>query len=1018
MSSLSQTESGRGGGTTQESDSVEITFENSEEADAQNTSKTESISLTTGHLLDPSPGREADRSLSIPSSAPMSSLESCLATSTPQERAAEQNMSLSNISSVSVGYGGTEEEKVEEKKDEREISLQVESETGRQGGGEGVKVAEEEEDSDATTVGGSDTECGDLRETDFEVNTKKGFAEPVEDRGSGEEHASSSSSSWRLVCSNTNTYSETKSSVGSTATEPTPKPSSSDTLHLCLSQDSELPDSQLPLMIDLPESQVPINEGELSSPEDETGPTAIAELAKTCCETSDNRHTSEEEKIEISSLAKGENCEPIAQEERGEGDGDRGGETGCELIREAWNLLQREKMRPAEALLSPMKSQQTQEESDDVELVTGEGEEDFSLRISQSQTTPIREKATPPPVDKVTPTTDNTVVNNTSESAPAPAANSSNSHPTSSGNLQPNESDRDISSDVADIRTTVGQDNTRACPKPVYESIALSESAGFLSSPLPPSSHSDPSSSAQISQQQLPSSTWSQTHGNEVSQASSSSAGTPFQFHLPQTGHLLQPQQYASPPSLHTPSPSPPPPTSAVTPAESVVIRREKTPNVKPSHSTKHPLQSTDEPTKEKTQACKETQCNDESGEKQKDKDAHGLLNGDDPCLAGTHKNRSRENCNSTTLKLKKFYGGNEGRESVKSPEIAQRSREPQEVQDRGESVERRGFVLGAGMTSRDEEMMVGDDSQNELEINIPGDSQFETSADSQRLLDCPIEPPSDPAPSNPRGAIFQTPPPSRRSKVPSSTPQPSTTPASRPQTSIFSNVLVSKRRTLASAGDCSGNRLVEVREDPFEFDSESHSSPAEFVLRRKKRKRSQAVDGAKEKEVDDEPSEENAVPAVHNDQEVVVSDKTNSTPPTPVITSSVSPSNQPQPHSSTPSNPPPVHPPAQQPPVSRPLPQTPSPHLFLPPHLTPASSLPLYSSPHPPFTSPASRVTEEHVSTASRGYRSRGDRYILRHTHTYRHVVEVKIVSQEVFDGDTAVDGLSTVWQVRESIY
>ena len=39
-----------------------------------------------------------------------------------------------------------------------------------------------------------------------------------------------------------------------------------------------------------------------------------------------------------------------------------------------------------------------------------------------------------------------------------------------------------------------------------------------------------------------------------------------------------------------------------------------------------------------------------------------------------------------------------------------------------------------------------------------------------------------------------------------------------------------------------------------------------------------------------------------------------------------------------------------------------------------------------------------------------------MRHVHTYRHVVEVRVVSQEVYEGDQLVDGLNSVWQVSNS--
>ena len=913
-------------------------------------------------------------------------------------------------------------------------------------------MREEDEDSDATTLGGSDTECGDERASKPEKTARKDsiVAAPIEkDQGHCDEHASSSSSSWRLVCSaNTNTYSETKSSAGS-ASDHTPNPqSSSQTLHLCLSQDS-LPCSERPLVIDLPQSQC----SQSSTPEDENGPTAIAHIAKTCCENSENQcRWIDTEKIEISSLMRENNSGNGVEEERNEEGGEMREEGEAELIREAWNLLQRERMSDrGSALLSPTKSQETQDEDDGGECVTGgggEGEErrercseGFSLRISQSQTTPNQEKTTQ--TDKAT--TGN-LAEMSGNTAPQTNRTNSNSHSAISGDLQPTNSSREAGSGTNGIRTSVVQDEARARPKPVYESIALSVSTGFLSSPLPPSSQSDqqtphlPSSHSHPSQSshpshlahssqtpQVPSSTSSQPHGNDISQASSLSAGTPFQFQLPQNAGLLIPHQYTSPPSLHTPltpSSSPPHPSTAITHGESAKKKNPVSQDVQNGQQTHHPSQSTDESSKKKKQRTL-SRGSDKSKEKEKGKDTASLSNGDEPSLVG--RRESRKASSSTSLRLKKFYGGNEGREPARSSE---RPRGPVQTQLEQEKEHtaggsragggRGGFVLVGATTPRDEEVIGEDDSQNKLEINIPGDSQFETSADSQRLLDCPIEPPSVPAPSGPRGPICQTPPPSVRSNIPSSTQQSWTVPPPRPQTSIFSNVLTSRRKTVDRANETVGNGNSGGRDDdPFHFDSESHGQPAEFILRRKRRWRDDDCKGME----GGEEENSNGVSTVRNDSPQVESsetNKTNSTPPSaPVITSSLSPSSQP--HSSTPSHPPPL--PPHQPTVAGPFPQTPVSHTFTPsphhfhltPTLTPASSVPLYSSSHLPFTSPASRVTEEDLSSTSRSYRGRRDRFSLRHTHTYRHVVEVKIVSQEVYEGDRLVEGLNTVWQVRE---
>ena len=923
--------------------------------------KSESLSL---RLIDPSPGREGDRSLSIPSSLPQFSLESCVVTSTPQEGETEREGDMSLASGTSVGYGAAEDEKgTAAGKDEGDNAVME------------VSVVEQGCDSDATTIGDSDAECDDQRRDVLMEDTAK---EREEDKHT------SDTSSWRLLCSpNTNSCSDTKSSAGSTNHLQTLVVETHYS-QLTYSQ----PDSELALVIDLPESQ--------------SSQTTAATAEPTVRESG--------EKNEVSAVVNGESCASGEVGKRG-------------LIREAWDLLQREKEseRSRRGLLSPLKSQQAVE-CEDVELVTvgGEGRSDndelvdegssqgFSLRLSQSQT---RLSQATPTTNKATPTAGD-------------AAESDRGAPCE---IEPNCALHQHSAveDSEVVPMTVGA-NGGVCgdllsgelPKPLYESVALTDSVAFLSTPLPsqPSQHShitpshtppshsmssQPQNSATSSQQPA---SCSQTRVNEISQASSSSTSTPFQFQIPQTG-LLKPHQYSSPPILHTPTPPPltpspsPPPT--ITQTHSLPKPREGE-----VHQDFHSSSEKNIPSKTRIKINKD---------KSKDKPVVSEATLPSQAIGSVRKKKA--------VVPEKFYGHTEPGAPVCTSSGSPPSDGENLMRDgvresapAGGGGGGGGFVLGAMAVSRDEETSRDDDSQNEIEISIAGDSQFETSADSQRLLDCPLNPPPSSANRRTSSALCEPAPPAlptQGSKISSSTTPQSNIAPQGTAASIFSNILTSRRRA--------GSRVLrEDRGDPFEFDSQGCDRPAEFVLQRKKKK-TQVVEGDGEREErceGDVSHMESDMSTVHDKdgpQTMPTSTISPGSSSTPVITSSLSPSSQP--HSSTPSRPLPV---TQQCSTIVSLfphpPQTPQSHT-LPTHMTPTittpGTLPLFSPHHLPFTSPTSRVSQDDIRRASAQFRDSLSRYVLRHTHTYRHVVEVKVVSQEVYEGDRIVDGLSTVWQV-----
>ena len=133
------------------------------------------------------------------------------------------------------------------------------------------------------------------------------------------------------------------------------------------------------------------------------------------------------------------------------------------------------------------------------------------------------------------------------------------------------------------------------------------------------------------------------------------------------------------------------------------------------------------------------------------------------------------------------------------------------------------------------------------------------------------------------------------------------------------------------------------------------------------------------------------------------------------VTTSTSSQSSQapsPHPYFSTPLHPPHTHLPS----VAGSFPSTShnlTPHIsFSTPSVSTDSVLPLFTPPHLTFTSPSSRISPQALREYSSGYRANGQRYTMRHVRTYH--LEVKVVSQEVYQGDEVVDGLGSVWQVR----
>lgn len=345
-------------------------------------------------------------------------------------------------------------------------------------------------------------------------------------------------------------------------------------------------------------------------------------------------------------------------------------------------------------------------------------------------------------------------------------------------------------------------------------------------------------------------------------------------------------------------------------------------------------------------------------------------------------------------------------------------------VSPRSQQQERpQGFVLGLGEQNDSREEME-DDSQREINITIAGDSQFEASAESQLLL------PTD-RPNINTSSVLE--------HVHRSSPA--------PQGSIFSNVGASKRIS-RTVGSPHSNETRTAARDPFEVDSPSHDTPVEFIPRKKRgvgkncedvgvqRGENMGVQRGEDMGVQDGENEgvqlgggESvhtgahegiATSAVVNGETVTsvtsvtceevesgggegteASQVDGSTQPTPLTHST-------HPHYSTPSHPPTVSRPIFVGPVPSTL-HTVTSHNS---HIT-TSTLPISTLPQFSFTSPTSRVSHREICDASIQYRSREERYAVRHVHTIRHSVEIKVVSQVVYEGERIVDGLSTMWQV-----
>ena len=876
--------------------------------------------------------------------------------------------------SQSVGYGGGREKEGGEREIEKEIEVEELSsadqtvEVGDGGSGEVVEVEEKpekpveertgvDEDSDAT-VGGSPMACEEKKEEGgggetmeeqsnsgrvrtTEENSGEGEGEGVEvmdgvvtNRGSGVVEGGGtatddpSSSSWRLV------YNSASSDA-----KPSSEPQQSHTLPL-LTADSQLlaeysiPDSEPPLVIDVSESQC-------SSTSTANGLTAVAALA---------------ESMDCDEGVKSQTGLKNSRIER-----------GFPLAEVGYN-------KNSSMLASPFKSQQAREE----ELACKEEEEEeeggmtddgsshgFSLRLSQSQTTPTT---------------------HTTKSEVSPGAVGGR------------------------VEESMCPEASMRRPVPVYESMAIEELAPFEATSLPLSHHLPTSHSSQTPslEQTAPSSACSETLGtNEVSQASSSSAGTPFQFQLPQNG-LLIPHPHTSPPppshstSSHPPTsqptlpppshppPSHPPTSQRITTSSTKLTSQQDsvkfTTELQESHTASNRAVSSTVPATAKSQPVAKT-------------------------VEDTRRNQTSQN--DLDLNHNNREGSNEGAPSqLASPHRNDGERSKEERSEGGKGgctpggmggrVPSTGFVLGARNEDEEEERVVESDSPP-IAITVAGDSQFETSADSQQLLnmDIPTTTSSSDRPPTPApwGPNFRPQAPLRPNNS-SQTPQRSN--ARRPE-HFISAVHVD--------GGCR-------RDDPFEFDSQSHNGPAKRFICRRRKRADDGTGGATRQEGGgpvresgrEEETEEDRIDAG------VSGECPRSVPP---VTTHATPSSSSHPHPSTSS-------PAPLPPsIVTAGPFTPRTSTHPSSTSTTDTPLPLLSSPHLlHFTSPSSRVSREDLSAAG-SVRLRagtggggGHRYAVRHVKTYRQVVEVRVVSQEVFEGDSPVEGLSTVWQVYTYTY
>ena len=486
--------------------------------------------------VDPSPGREADRSTSVTLSFPISSAEGCVATSTPEEEGERGEIlgSITSTASISVGYGGECEGGVEEGNAEKTPPIvtecgkimKCETSEGRDEFGddtqEGMEVhvaavvcGEEHEDTDAT-LGDSVLNSGGEEE-----EAKRGTEDPL---------SMLSSASWHLMCSSS---SNTKSS------SPVGEPLVQRTILQIDSQWTDsLPDSEVPLVIDIPESQ--------SSQATDTNPvagvlTAVAQPAHRYCGQVEKAGAVEGREVQTV-VGQGKEFDSSVRDGRKLGGGGGGGERRDGLIKEAWKLLYQDKMNESvrsKSILappSPLKSQQTSQLENDAEVVKMEQLSDamesssqaaFSLQLSQSQseTTPTEAKATPT-------TTDGAITDVLYPSGRVPqergaegtqgAGESTAAALACSEELPHTVSDQRESREEAGVGGGVGVSVVvKAHPAaPIYESVPLEESSSpFQCSPLPPTHHQQPSQQQQAG---LPPhvSTCSQ-----ISQTSSSSAG-------------------------------------------------------------------------------------------------------------------------------------------------------------------------------------------------------------------------------------------------------------------------------------------------------------------------------------------------------------------------------------------------------------------------------------------------------------------------------------------------------------
>ena len=379
------------------------------------------------------------------------------------------------------------------------------------------------------------------------------------------------------------------------------------------------------------------------------------------------------------------------------------------------------------------------------------------------------------------------------------------------------------------------------------------------------------------------------------------------------------------------------------------------------------------------------------------------------------------------------------------------------------------GFVLGVSSVSHDNQVE-HDDSQDEQTITISGDSQFEMSAESQLLLN--MNEPTDPEPHpDPKphpaatgqvnrptpaqyGSIFSNVTASKRVARAVGSTQNNRDSEGRTARAIdpyeFDSeshdaptgfVLRRKKRGRGETGDgvsgegvCSegegvggeGGRMsmheVNGGESVNCVTSVTGGDGDGVVCGEVDEGGGEGGGGEEVETMETSQVDTNSDPVIENQLASFHAERSQALlPGTVSITateSSLSPSTHP--HTSTPSQPPPIpHPSQQSTAVTSTTLHTPITH-NLTPHISTNSpcTIPLFTPPqHLPFTSPTSRMTRHDLSEASRGYRTSGARYAVRHVHTYKHVVEVRVVSQEVYEGDEVVDGLNSVWQVSERV-